>query len=975
MDTNQILAYELVEKTEIKDIRSEGYLFRHKKTGARVLCIENDDDNKVFYVGFRTPPEDSTGVPHIIEHSVLCGSEKYPAKDPFVELAKGSLNTFLNAMTYPDKTIYPVASCNDKDFANLMDVYLDAVFHPNIYKREEIFKQEGWHYELEDENDDIKLNGVVYSEMKGAFSSPDDLLSRSVFDSLFPDTCYGVESGGDPDVIPTLTYEQFKAFHQKYYHPSNSYIYLYGNTDFAERLDYIDREYLSSYDRLELDSAVTLQKGFEKRRDVVKEYPVTNDEPTDHNTYLSYNTVISTSLDDRLYDAFSVIDYALLSSPGAVLKQALLDSGICSDVQSTYENGIYQPYLSIMAKNADLSDKDRFLEIIKDVLTGVVNEGYDKKALYAAINLFEFRFREADYGHYPKGLMYGITALDSWLYDDSAPFTHLRGLDSFAFLKEMVETNYFEDLTRKYLLENMHASTVCLTPVRGLTARKDKELEEKLRALKGSMGADEIRALVSDTEALHKYQAEADSEEVLKTIPLLSISDIRKEAEGFVNEVSSTGSVPTLYHDIFTNGIAYITVAFDISRMPEDLIPYVGILKAVLGMVNTKNYTYADLANEIFLNSGGISANTSMYLNVDDGNDFTHYFEMKARVLYDRIPFAFEMIREIVFTSDLTDKKRLREIIGMLRSRLQGVMMSSGHAVALHRALSGISKSEMITDRMSGIAFYRVVEAIEDDFDNSCDELIDKLQKVSSMIFTADNLKLFDLTAEKSKCGQFEDMAKEFATACPSSTQVIKDAGLIPSRLNEAYRTSAKVQYVAKAGTYMSDETKYTGALKVLKVIMGYEYLWKEVRVVGGAYGCFAAFSRGGRGSFASYRDPNLSRTLEVYDRASDFLKSFDAPERDMTKYIIGTVSDLDFPLSPSAKGARSREAYITGDTVEKIQKERDEILGCTADDIRDLYRYIDNMKKDECICVLGGEEEIKKEEALFDRTEPLFLK
>ncbi|MBR2529715.1 MAG: insulinase family protein, partial [Lachnospiraceae bacterium] len=489
------------------------------------------------------------------------------------------------------------------------------------------------------------------------------------------------------------------------------------------------------------------------------------------------------------------------------------------------------------------------------------------------------------------------------------------------------------------------------------------------------MGTDEIRALVSDTEALHKYQAEADSEEVLKTIPLLSISDIRKEAEGFVNEVSSTGSVPTLYHDIFTNGIAYITVAFDISRMPEELIPYVGILKAVLGMVNTKNYTYADLANEIFLNSGGISANTSMYLNVDDGNDFTHYFEMKARVLYDRIPFAFEMIREIVFTSDLTDKKRLREIIGMLRSRLQGVMMSSGHVVALHRALSGISKSEMITDRMSGIAFYRVVEAIEDDFDNSCDGLIDKLQKVSSMIFTADNLKLFDLTAEKSECGQFVDMAKEFATACPSSTQVIKDAGLIPSRLNEAYRTSAKVQYVAKAGTYMSDETKYTGALKVLKVIMGYEYLWKEVRVVGGAYGCFAAFSRGGRGSFASYRDPNLSRTLEVYDKASDFLKSFDAPERDMTKYIIGTVSDLDFPLSPSAKGARSREAYITGDTVEKIQKERDEILGCTADDIRDLYRYIDNMKKDECICVLGGEEEIKKEEALFDRTEPLFLK
>ncbi|MBR4574577.1 MAG: insulinase family protein [Lachnospiraceae bacterium] len=975
MNTDKIKAYELVEKTKIDDIRSMGYLLRHKKTGARVVCIENDDDNKVFYVGFRTPPEDSTGVAHIIEHSVLCGSEKYPAKDPFVELAKGSLNTFLNAMTYPDKTVYPVASCNDQDFANLMDVYLDAVFHPNIYKREEIFRQEGWHYELEDADSPIKLNGVVYSEMKGAFSSPDDLLSRTVFDSLFPETCYGVESGGDPDVIPDLSYDQFKAFHQKFYHPSNSYIYLYGNTDFVERLDYIDRHYLSSYESLDVDSAVTLQNSFDKRSDIVKEYPVTNDEPTDHNTYLSYNTVISTSLDEKLYIAFQVIEYALLSSPGAVLKQALLDSGICKDVQSVYENGVLQPYLSIIAKNADISDCGRFLEIIREVLTDVSCNGYDKKALLAAINLFEFRFREADFGHYPKGLMYGLTALDSWLYDDTKPFVHISPLETFEFLKKMVSTSYFEDLTRKYILDNTHSSTVCLTPVRGLTAQKDEELALRLSDLKSKMSPDEIRSLIEETAHLRQYQEEEDSEEILKSIPLLEISDIRKDAEGFINEEGSLCGVPLLYHDIFTNGIAYLTVSFDISKLGPDLLPFAGILKAVLGMVNTADHSYADLANEIFLNSGGISPTTSMYVSVDDAGDFSHLFEIKAKVLYDKLPFAFDMIKEIVFTSDLTDKKRLREILGMLRSRLQQAMMSSGHAVAVHRALSGISKSDLIQEKTGGLDFYRLIENLVDDFDSIADELTENLIKVSSVIFTRENLSLIDLTAEKDKCSRFERLAEGFIKSVPEKGAQTDEPDLKVLPLKEAYRTSAKVQYVAKAGTYLSDKTPYTGALKVLKVILGYDYLWKEVRVIGGAYGCFAGFSRTGKGTFASYRDPNLKRTLEVYDNASDYLLSFDAGKRDMTKYIIGTISDLDFPLSPSAKGARSRDAYLSKDTEDKIQKERDEILGCTAEDIRDLYRYIDRMKEDECICVLGGEEEIRKEEDLFDRTEPLFLK
>ncbi len=974
MNLNNLSAYELISTTDIKDIKSTGYILRHRKTGARIMCISNDDENKVFYVGFRTPPEDSTGVPHIIEHSVLCGSEKYPAKDPFVELAKGSLNTFLNAMTYPDKTVYPVASCNDQDFKNLCDVYLDAVFHPNIYEREQIFRQEGWHYEIEDENSPITVNGVVYSEMKGAFSSPDDMLGRAIFDSLFPDTCYGVESGGDPDVIPNLTYEAFLDFHRRYYHPSNSYIYLYGNTDLEERLEYLDREYLGKYDMLSIDSKVHMQDPFDKPQNIVKEYPITNDEPEEKNSYLSYNVVISTSLDAELYIAFQVIEYALLSSPGAVLKQALLDSGICKDVQSTYENGILQPYFSIIAKNSDLSDRDKFLQIIEDVLGKVTADGFDRKALLAAINLFEFRFREADFGHYPKGLMYGLQSLDSWLYDDNAPFIHIMALDRFEELKKKVDSNYFEDLVRKYLIDNKHASVVCLVPSKGLSAQKDRELEDRLSDLKKSMSREEICSLIDETKALHAYQEEEDPPEILEKIPLLKISDLRKEAEGFINELSEVDGKDVLFHDIFTNGIGYLSVSFAIDKIPEHLIPYLGILKAVLGMMNTENYTYADLANEIFLNSGGIFPSVGVSCDVDDPGRFLIGFEMRAKILYDKLPFAFDMFREIIYTSDLTDKKRLREIICMLRSRLQASIMSSGHAVAMHRALSHVLPSERIMESVAGIDFYRLIESIEGDFDNKADELIQKLKETAKLVFTRENIMLFDYTATKDQYDRLAGEVSKFISGSPEESYKVQTIGFEKNKTSEGFRTSAKVSYVAKAGTYKSDDLPYTGALKVLKVIMGYDYLWNQVRVVGGAYGCFASFTRNGVATFVSYRDPHLKRTLDVYAGAAEYLRNFDVSRRDMTKYILGTIADLDFPLTPSAKGARSREAFLCNDSIEKIQKERDEIIGCKSSDIRDLYRYIVRMQEDESICVVGAEDKIEKEKELFNRTESMFL-
>ena len=966
-------AYELIESRQIKDLNSTGYLLRHKKTGAKVVCLENDDKNKVFYIGFRTPPTDSTGVAHIIEHSVLCGSKKYPVKDPFVELAKGSLNTFLNAMTYPDKTVYPVASCNDRDFRNLMDVYLDAVFHPNIYVNEKIFKQEGWHYELESEDEPLKLNGVVYSEMKGVFSSPDDMLDRYVFNSLFPDTCYGVESGGDPDYIPELSYDEFVDFHKAYYHPSNSYIYLYGDMDFESQLKFIDEEYLSEFDYLDIDSSIKSQEAFSGVNEESYEYPITNDEPLEDNTYLAYNFVIKDSLDKELYIAFQILDYALLSAPGAVLKQALLDRGLGKDIDSTYENGIKQPYFSIIAKNTNASEKEKFIATIKEVLDEVVKCGIDKKSLLAGINVFEFKYREADFGSYPKGLMYGLQALDSWLYDDSEPFMHIEALDTFAFLKEQVEKGYFEELVKKYFLDNPHSSVVVLSPKRGLLAANDRKLEEKLSSYKASCTPEDIKRIIRETKELKEYQQQEDSEEALKCIPLLKISDIDTKAEEFVNCERLINNKTILTHDVFTNGIGYLCVCFNVNRISKELLPYVGILKACLGMVNTKNYTYAELANEIFLNSGGIYATGNVYNNVEDCEKYTNYIEFRAKILYDKLDFAFNMFEEIAYTSDFTDRKRIREIICMLKSRLSQGMVSSGHSVAVLRSTSHLFEAGMIREYMGGIEFYRVIEEIESDFDNKCDDLIDKLQTVSKMIFNKDNLELIDYTCQDSEKEKITCCAERFIDNCPEESYEIAHIPFERKKESEAYTTSGMVCFVSQSGMYADDKHPYTGALKVLKTIMGYDYLWNRVRVLGGAYGCFGMFSRTGIASFVSYRDPNLSGTLKVYEEAVKYLENFTASERDMNKYIIGTISDMDLPLTPSQKGNRSREAYICKDSYDKIQKDRDEVLKCTGEEIKALAGYIKNMLSDETVCVIGGEEIVNKDNTKFTSTQSLF--
>lgn len=974
MKLTDLNAYEVLEQRPLDDLHSEGCILRHKKSGARIAVIANDDDNKVFYVGFRTPPEDSTGVPHIIEHTVLCGSDKYPVKDPFVELVKGSLNTFLNAMTYPEKTIYPVASCNDKDFQNLMSVYMDAVFHPNIYKYQEIFKQEGWHYELEDEDSPITINGVVYNEMKGAFSSADDVLQRQILNSLFPDTSYRNESGGDPDFIPDLTYEAYLDFHRRYYHPCNSYIYLYGDMDVAEKLRWLDEEYLSHYKKITIDSAIREQKPFAKPVELVKKYPISSTETEEDNTYLSYNLVVGTVLDKKLYLAFDILDYALVSAPGAPVKKALLDAGIGKDITGGYDSGTMQPIFSFIAKNANGSQKEEFLSVIRETLKQQVKDGIDKKALLAGINGSEFRYREADFGQFPKGLLYGIQCLDSWLYDDMQPFMHLEASETYRFLKEQVKTDYFEQLIQTYLLDNPHASVVVIEPEKGLNAKKEEQLAKKLAAYKESLSKEEIQQLIADTKHLKQYQEEPSPREELEKIPMLRREDMKREAAPLINQEREVDGVTVIHHSMFSNGIAYLRFLFDIRDFAVEDIPYVGLLKYVLGYVDTEHYGYAELSNEINIHTGGIGCSFGVYPHMSGEEQMKVMFEVKTKVLMEELPEAGKLITEMIKTSVLSDEKRLLEILGQLKSRLQASLSSVAHSVASMRAMSYFSRAAYYQDAVGGILFEQKVADLAEHFEEKKADLIAKLEELTRRIFTPERMSVSVVCEEK----DFEAVGREIGqlkqALYPSEGTAVRNLPpLVLEQKNEGFTDASKVQYVARTGNFKRHGFEYNGALRILKVIMGYDYLWINIRVKGGAYGCMNSYMRNGDTYFVSYRDPNLKKTNEIYDGIPEYLENFTADEHDMTKYIIGTVSDLDTPLNPNAKGARSMTALLQGITQEDLQRERDEVIGATEKDIRALKDMIASVLEEHNLCVIGNEEKLNEQKELFTELKNIF--
>ncbi|MDO4474609.1 MAG: insulinase family protein, partial [Eubacteriales bacterium] len=809
-------------------------------------------------------------------------------------------------------------------------------------------------------------------EMKGAFSSPEGVLDRVVLNTLFPDTSYANESGGDPEVIPELSYEQFLAFHKKYYHPSNSYIYLYGDMDMEEKLDWIDREYLSKFDAQEIDSEIRYQEPFEEIKEKVMPYSISSDESEEDNTYLSYSKVIGTSLDKELYVAFEILDYALLSAPGAPLKKALLEAGVGKDIYGSYDNGIYQPIFSVVAKNANEEQKEQFVNVIETLLLEMAENGIDKKALEAGINYHEFQYREADFGRFPKGLMYGLQIMDSWLYDENEPFMHIQALDTFEFLRSQMNTGYFENLIRKYLLDNQHGAIVIVKPEKGRTARMDKELHEKLQDYKNSLGKEEIKQLVTKTKELEIYQSEPSDEEAMAKIPVLSKDDISREIAPIYNEEMKIGDIPVVFHEIDTNGIGYVDLLFDISCVTEELLPYVGILQGVLGIIDTENYEYGALFNEINVHTGGIGTSLELYSDVTKvkEKEFKATFEIKAKALYAKLPVAFAMMKEILTKSKLGDEKRLKEIIAMTSSRLLTRFQSSGHTTAALRALSYASPAAKLKDMTSGIEYYQRVSYIEKHFEEEKESLIANLRALSKMLFRADNM-MVSYTAEREGLSVLREQMKAFADDLfreegDSSDNRESRCIIHCEKKNEGFRTASKVQYVARCGNFIEQGAQYHGSLQVLKVIMGYEYLWQNIRVKGGAYGCMSNFNRIGEGYFVSYRDPNLKRTMDVYEGVSEYLKNFTVSDADMNKYIIGTISNLDQPMTPALKGDRSMNLYMNHVTEEMIREERKQVLETTQEDIRRLAEVVEAMMKAEQVCVIGSEDKIEEAKEMF---------
>lgn len=972
MEIGNIYSGFLLESEEnIKEINSVGRLYIHQKSGAKLYSIENDDDNKVFSISFRTPVYNNTGVPHIIEHSVLCGSKKFPVKEPFVELAKGSLNTFLNALTFSDKTMYPVASKNIKDFYNLMDVYLDAVFHPDMYRSPEIFMQEGWHYDMENSESDISIKGVVYNEMKGAFSSPDTILAYEVQKSLFPDNNYGYESGGNPEYIPKLTYEEFINFHEKYYHPSNSYLYLYGNGDIMDELKFINDNYLNGYNSKHIDSEIKIQEPFGKLSEVKKTYAISINENPKSKTYLGLNFVCGTSQDTELYLAFDILEYLLLETPASPLKKAIIDNKIGKDVYGSFDNSINQPVLSIIVKNSDEELKQKFLDTVFDELRQLIKDGIDKKLIEASINYAEFKLRESDYHGMPKGLIYNMHVMESWLYGNK-PASHLYYETTLKNIKQALTTDYFEKLIEKYIINSNHSSLVVLTPEKGLSEAKENELNKTLIEFKSKLSAQEINNIIKETMKLKERQNTKDSSEKLAAIPLLSVNDIDKKAEKLPLLKKKLDGVDILYHDINTNKIVYMNLYYNLSTVPYELLPYASLLSSILTKVSTEKYNLMELSNNINIYTGGISYHVDVFNDNNSSAVYYPKFCVKSKATFDNMHKLIELIEEINNNTKFDDSSRIKEIIEETKSRIEMVFMESGHILAAGRLASYYSPSGKLQEQLQGVPYYRFISDIENKYEDIKEEVKNKLMEVYSYIFNKNNL-LIGITCEANQFTDIELKLNKMLSQMKSEKLKTCCYEFEPSRINEGLMTPGKVQYVAKGYNFKNLGYKYSGKMAVLRTILRLDYLWNKVRVEGGAYGCFAGLQLSGNVYFVSYRDPNLKKTLDVYDAAGQYIKNFNVDDREMNKYIIGTISRLDFPLTPSMKGEQSEEDFIRRISIEDIQRERDEVLSTSIQDIRELNSIIEEVNKQNYYCVIGGENKVKENSKLFGELIQLF--
>ncbi|MFZ7130927.1 MAG: insulinase family protein [Eubacteriales bacterium] len=963
--------FQLIEERDLKEINSKGLLFQHQQTGARLFYITNDDDNKVFSISFRTPPEDSTGLPHILEHSVLCGSQRYPIKEPFVELIKGSLNTFLNAMTFPDKTMYPIASENDKDFMNLMDVYLDAVFYPNIHNDKSIFLQEGWHYHLEDEKDDIQYVGVVYNEMKGAFSNPDEVVNRKIQESLFPDTPYGKESGGDPDNITELSYEQFIEFHKKYYHPSNSYIYLYGNGNVLEHLAYIHENYLSQYEKISVDSTIPIQQGFTEGKECKFDYPVSKNESIEDKTYLAMNFVTGVSTDGQLHLSMEILTHILLNSPSAPLKKALLEAQLGKDVTGSFEGGILQPVINIIIKNSNENQKEKFHEVVMNTLKDLVKKGISRDQIQAAINITEFRLKEADYGSYPKGLIYGINIMDSWLYDGD-PTIHLYYEEYLSYIKNSLKDGYFENLIQKYLLDNQHRSLLVLSPKQGLVDEIENREDQKLQEYKNKLSDSEVKELIRETQKLIKKQNTPDDEEDIKKIPVLPIEDIRKENKPIPTEIKEVQGCKVIFHPIKTNGVLYIDMLFDIDAVEPELLPYVSLLARYLGEVSTKDFSFEEMNNEVQIHTGGIDYDIDVYADIHNSNDFSSKFIVKGKGLKENVEKLFQLFTQILVHSRYDEKQRLKEIIQSSKAKTEMNFLGIGHKIVANRVHSYYMETAKFLELVNGLDYYYFIRELEENFEARWEEIFSNLKKACTIMFNANNV-MVSLTCDEECYPIFQKNFNIVYDKLYRESIEKKPIHLTVEKLNEGLKTSSKVQYVGKGCNIKKIGYDYHGSLQVLKTILSTDYLWNKVRVQGGAYGSFFSIGKSGVLFIGSYRDPHLKNTVDIFNSTFEYLRNFNTSQRELRKYIIGTVSNLDTPMTPWTKGNTATGNYLRNISQEELQKEREEILHCTLEDIKQASKLMKDCMEANYLCVLGNEKRIENNSQMFQNIIDLF--
>ena len=965
LEINKVFSgFRLTEEKYIEEIKSVMQLFVHEKSGARLLNISNDDDNKVFSVTFRTPPEDSTGVTHIIEHSVLCGSKKFPTKEPFVELVKGSLNTFLNAFTFSDKTMYPIASKNDKDFYNLMDVYLDAVFYPNIYKDEDTFRQEGWHYELDSKDSELIYKGVVYNEMKGAFSSPEEILYRNSQASLFPDTPYGFESGGEPDDIPNLTYEAFCDYHKRYYHPANSYMFLYGNGDLAKQLDFINNNYLKNFDKIEVDTRIPLQKSFDGMKEITVDYPVSKEDVEEEtNVYFSLNYVTGKATDPEHYLAMDILDHILMGTPASPLKKALLEAEIGKDVFAHFDSSMLQTAFTLIIKDSKIEKKQLFLKTVEETLQNLVKNGLDKKLVEASINYAEFKLREADFQSYPKGLIYNIKLMDSWLYGEN-PYMHLAFEENLKKVKAGISTDYFEKLIKKVFLDNTHKSLVVLLPKPGLAEENEEKIKQSLGKFKTELSEVQLQSYVSQTAHLKEKQNAPDTAENLATIPMLSLNDIQIEPEKLEFSIDTEKALQIIKCSTFTNNIAYINLYFDLARVPIAQIKYLSLLSELLGKIDTENYSYSQLSNEINSNTGEVRAFLQIFGGTEE-KEFCPKLLIKGRALFDKLTNLIHLFDEIVQKSSFKNEKRLLEIIRELKSRLEMRIINEGHAFAYKRAYSYFSAEGAFIEETSGINFYNFIVGLERDFETNKQDIIENLQTLMTNIFVQNDL-LTGITCDENNYQSIKEKIIYFAANLPTSDATIQSRNFLLNIKNEGFMTQGKVNYVVKSGKMTDNNFTYTAGLAVLSTILKYDYMWNKIRVQGGAYGIFAGFERNGNMFFASYRDPNVLETMKAFDETAEYLRTFDADDREMTRFIIGTISKLDQPLTAVMKLDRAAEYYIRDIGYEKLKNERLQILNLTKENIRSFADVIDNTMKKNIYCVLGSEAKLKENSNIF---------